>query len=273
MQKAAIIILVAASAVAAQRRPTHVPRVSSTRADQLGLACTQILDLSSAAWVKKFTDEKGGGPDETVRSIETYGKCYDARTDQLAASLRRTGKGALMRARTNFQNVEKAINAFTAKALIESQPPADRVKTAYAALYEKEFRYEFYESYEPKGSAAEPQRAAQKPASPAANETAPSAVSVPYASGATQEAKGSAPDNGIANPKDEKDTDPVTAAKNHFGHLLGALPDGPMHDLHGAFGEILGPNSATPRMQLLIYRYAIFLLEPPGEAPFSPPPF
>jgi hypothetical protein len=54
---------------------------------------------------------------------------------------------------------------------------------------------------------------------------------------------------------------------------LGDLPDEQMHDLHEAFGEILGPNSATPRMQLLIYRYAIFLLEPPGKAPFAPAPF
>jgi hypothetical protein len=273
MRKAAIIILVAASAVAAQRQATRAPRASTARADQLGLACTQILDLSSTAWVNKFTDEKGAELAETLRAIETYAKCYDARTDQLAASLRRTAKGPLMRARENFQNVEKAIDAFTTKALIESQPPANRVKTAYAALYEKQFRYEFYESYEPKGSAAEPPRAAQKPAPPTAKETVPSAASIPNGSGAAQAAKGAAPANGTANPKDEKDADPVTAAKNHFGELLGALPDGPMHDLHGAFGEILGPNSATPRMQLLIYRYAIFLLEPPGEAPFSPPPF
>jgi len=68
------------------------------------------------------------------------------------------------------------------------------------------------------------------------------------------------------------DADPVTQAKNHFGELLGALPDDTMHSLHAAFGQILGPNAFTPETQLQVYRYAIFLLEPPGGQPFSPPP-
>ncbi len=36
-----------------------------------------------------------------------------------------------------------------------------------------------------------------------------------------------------------------------------------MHDLHAAFGQILVLNSVGASMQLAIYRYAIFVLEPP----------
>ncbi len=46
-----------------------------------------------------------------------------------------------------------------------------------------------------------------------------------------------------------------------------------MHSLHAAFGDILGGYATTPATQLLVYRYAIFLLEQPGSAPFSSPPF
>ena len=65
-----------------------------------------------------------------------------------------------------------------------------------------------------------------------------------------------------------------------------------MHDLHAAFGDVLVRNSVGASMQLAIYRYAIFLLEPlsvqpspplgsPAHAatvantaqPFAPPPF
>ena len=44
-----------------------------------------------------------------------------------------------------------------------------------------------------------------------------------------------------------------------------------MHDLHAAFGEsVLVRNSVGDSMQLAIYRYAIFLLEPLSAQP-SPP--
>lgn len=273
------ILLFVVSALAAQTHPTHRAPAGRANADQLGLTCTQILQMSSAEWVTKFTAEKGSEPAQTLRALGAYGKCYDARTDQLAARLRKTGKGPLMGARANFQSVEQALKAFAAKALAKSDPPADAVKSAYSALYEKEFRYEFYESYEPQPPASAQAASVRKDAALPSNSPASSAAhssknsSGDKASSAQPTASPSqtAPD---ANPKDkEKEIDPLTAAKNHFGALLGALPDERMHDLHKAFGEILGPNSATSRMQLLIYRYAIFLLEAPGDKPFSPAPF
>ena len=65
----------------------------------------------------------------------------------------------------------------------------------------------------------------------------------------------------------------MTMAKNHFGKLLDALPDDKMHELHQAFGEVVGPYSISAEIRLTVYRYAIFLLESPPAAPFAPPPF
>jgi hypothetical protein len=185
-----------------------------------------------------------------------------------------------MGARGDFLSLDKAVKEFAAKALVDSQPPADAVKSAYAALYEKQFRYEFYEGYEPKPAPA----AAATATKPATGAPARGREAAPVdASGAAQGAKkpdapaGGSPD---ANTKPDarsdpnaNDADPVTLAKNHFGALLGALPDEQMHELHAKFGEILGPNAASSHMQLLVYRYAIFLMEPVGSQPFSPPPF
>lgn len=261
----AALILIISSSLAAQTRPKPRSATSRLNADQLGMTCAQILEMSSADWVAKFASEKGSDSSETVRAIDAYGKCYDARTEQLASKLGRAGKGPLQGARGNFQSMEQALKAFTAKSLAESQPSADPVKSAYAALYEKQFRYEFYESYEPK---------------PAIPTTASASIQAPSSSSTEQKPSHSDARNSTQDAQqmpseknDKNDVDPLTAAKNHFGKLLEDLPDEQMHDLHESFGEILGPNSASPQMQLLVYRYAIFLLEPPGGTPFSTPPF
>jgi hypothetical protein len=244
----------------AQRGP------SRANPDQLGLTCAQVMAMSSTDWVAKFDAAKGTDAAQTIRAITAYGKCYDVRTDQLAASLGRSGKGPLMGARGDFGDLENAIKSFATKAVVESQPPADAVKKAYAALYEKQFRYQFYESYVPKPAAA---------SSPKTDDTASTAPSASAGGGAAVDTAAAAEAKAAKDEADQKksDADPVTQAKNHFGGLLGELPDTNEHDLHSAFGEILGPNAASPRIQLLVYRYAIFLLEPAGKAPFSPPPF
>jgi hypothetical protein len=275
MRKIAVLFLVASS-LTAQTRPAHRSPASRPNADQLGLTCSQILDMTSTEWVTKFTAEEGSEPGETIRGIGVYGKCYDARTDQIATRLRKTGKGPLMGARANFQSVEQALKSFAGKALAESDPPANAVKSAYAALYDKQFRHEFYESYEPK-PAARPTQAASTPVEEAAPPPNSPTSGLGRSGDKASLSQGTdLPSQVDANAKSKdkgKELDPLTAAKNHFGELLGGLPDEQMHDLHKAFGEILGPNSATPRMQLLIYRYAIFLLEPPGATPFAPAPF
>lgn len=286
--------------------------------DQLGMTCTQILQMDSTAWVMHFDElaaEKTSKPpakssdannspsapaEKTLLAVAVYGKCYDERTDRLAASLAKSRKGPPIRAQSNFRDFEHSLQSFTAKALAESQPPADAVKSAYAALYEKQFRYAFYQSYDhPVGmpsSTSESRTAGTKTDVSAASRVSqprpqPPTASTPAASLAPSETPSPAAAAGSAPPRAEE-VDPVTLAKNHFGELLGDLPDDNMHDLHASFGEVLVRNSVGATMQLSIYRYAIFLLEPPAPAaansgetspspanggssdqPFAPPPF
>jgi hypothetical protein len=197
--------------------------------DRLGLTCTQILQMTSDGWVKKFTAAKDATAPSTIQAISVYGKCYDTRTNRLAAALGKSGKGPLMGARGNFADFEHALNDFTAKALATTEPPADAQKKAYATLYDKQFRYDFYREYEQK--------------------------------------------NFNPPPLTLEESDAFTKAKNHFGELLGLLPEDKMHDLHRAFGEIFAAGGVPDATKLAVYRYAIFLLESPAETPYSPPPF
>ena len=129
-------------------------------ADRLGLTCAQILHMTSTAWVAHFA-EKTGTPNNTtapaaVRAITAYGKCYDARTNQVAASLGKSGRGPLMGALGNFRDLQKSLDDFTAKALAATAKQPGSQEAAYAALYEKQFRYEFYQRYELRLSANRP---------------------------------------------------------------------------------------------------------------------
>ncbi len=233
-------------------------RAAAPDRDQLGMTCAQILAMSSTDWVAQFNEKAKDAapePQKTLRAIAVYGKCYDARTDHLAASLAKSGAGPLMGARGNLRDLQQALDAFTAKALAASDPPADAVKTANAQLYEKQFRYEFYQSYE-KSPVAKTASAAPAPAAGTSFTSPPAPPSSPASAN-------SAP--GAANP--------VTQAKNHFGELLDALPEDKEHQLHAAFGDIVGGIQMSEATRLEIYRYAIFLLEPPSATPFAPPPF
>lgn len=238
-------------------------RVAEADRDQLGMACAQIVEMSASDWVAAFKEKSQDAEPEqpkTVRAIGVYGKCYDARTDRLAAVLGRKGAGPLTGARGSFRDFEQALESFTAKALAVNDPPADAVKAAYTALYEKQFRYMFYEGYE-------------KPAAKSAGgKASPSANFPRAASGKTASASTPAPVQNAAAPAAD-DADPVTMVKNHFGELLDALPEDKMHQLHAAFGDIVSRGEMSEAMRLAVYRYAIFLLEPSTDQPFSPPPF
>ena len=65
----------------------------------------------------------------------------------------------------------------------------------------------------------------------------------------------------------------MTLAKNRFGELLAAMPEDKRHEIHAAFGQIFERSPIAEQWKLEIYRYAIFLLEPPTGKPFSAPPF
>jgi len=74
-------------------------------------------------------------------------------------------------------------------------------------------------------------------------------------------------------PSNSVPLDPFTKAKNHFGELLGSLPPGKLHEVHSSFGQLFEGNPVTEQLKLQLYQYAIFLLEPPSDKPFAPPPF
>lgn len=221
----------------------------------LDLPCAKILAMPSSDYIAQIVAIDDYNVDGQLRGIRRYGPCYNARTDALAASLARSGKGPGKAARADFAAFESALKDFTAKALAEDQPPFNSVKAEYAALYEKQFRYAFYQSYEQK-PAKQPLRAEKDEkvasAAPAAAATTTTPTQTP-----------------IATPI----TEPMTLAKNHFGELLAALPEEKRRGIHRAFGEIFEKGPVGEQWKLEVYRYAIFILESPKDKPFSPPPF
>jgi len=229
--------------------------------DRLGMNCAQILQMTSSEWIAKVSATSASTTDGQLRGIRVYGRCYDERTDRLAASLARTGKGPAKSARADFAGFEAELKDFAAKAIADAVPPADAVKSAYAALYEKQFRYIFYQEYEAK--AAKPLHPATKAPAPAA--APPARTDAPSAAGPPRPA--------TAEERARSDADPMTMAKNRFGKLLEPLPEEQMHELHQAFGEVIGSHPISEQTRLAVYRYAISILEPPSATPFAPPPF
>jgi hypothetical protein len=270
MRRAILLpILLATLAASVFARPQSPSRPSQKPdPDRLGLTCAQILRMTSTEWIAYF-HEKSPASDaaaELVRAIAVYGKCYDERTDRLAASLARTGKGPLMGARGDFRDFEAALKNFAAKASADAQPPADSRKLAYVNFYEKQFRYDFYQEYEAK--TVKP----AKPVAPTIKPPTPTAAA-PQSAGTGPVAPAAPPAAATAEERARSDADPVTMAKNRFGKLLQLLPDDEMHELHRAFGDVIGPYHISEATRLAVYRYAIFILEPPSATPFSPPPF
>ena len=215
----------------------------------MGTTCAQILQMTSSEWIAKITSMDDSQEDGQLRGIESYGRCYDERTDRFAASLARSRKGPSLHARRDFSDLMAALDDFTAKALVDSQPPGDELKKAYAGLYEKEFRYEFYQSYAQKASTSKhPKAAASTPAS----EPATTPKTAPGANATAAGAK--APKTPVSE---------MTLAKNQFGELLDAMPPDKLHEIHAAFGKVIELRPIASAPELAIYRYAIFVLSLP----------
>jgi len=255
----AIIALSAAIPLRAQTSPqTQGQAQKRTPAQRvydgpLELPCAKVLAMPSSDFIAQVVAIDDSSVDGELRGMRRYGACYDARTDRLAASLGKQGKGPLMGARGNFGDFESALKNFTAKALEEAQQsskvPLAPVKTEYAALYEKQFSYAFYQSY------------SQKLVKHSSSDT--------KGAGDTSTAAPGTDPKTTAKP----DADPMTLAKNRFGELLAAMPEDKRHEIHTAFGQIFERSSIGEQWKLEVYRYAIFLLEPPTGKPFSAPPF
>jgi len=251
-----VLLLIASRPVSTQTQTQRKRAQQAGYVDPFGLPCAKILELSSSEYIAQIVAIDDSTLDGTLRGINKYGACYDARTDALAASLARSRKGPTKAARADLASFESALKNFTAKALAGTPRPTAIEREAYANLYEKQFQYKFYQQYEPK--TVKP-RAGQK-------ETLPTnATASDKKSGAVSSSSGSQPS--------ASDTDETTKAKNRFGELLGALPDERLHELHAAFGEVIGLHTLDNVMRLAVYRYAIFLLEPTTERPSYAPPF
>jgi hypothetical protein len=227
---ALLISLVLAPAGFPQAKPAQT---KAADADRLGLTCTQILQMTSTAWVAQFAEKAGtsnnaaGVP--TVRAIAVYGKCYEARTSQVAASLGKSGRGPLMGALGNFRDFQQALDDFTVKALAASSKAPGTQDAAYAALYEKQFRYEFYQKYALRLSENRPLTA--------------------------------------------EEAAEYSKAKNRFGEFLGLLPEDQAHIIHAAFSHIFDSGPVSDVTKLELYRFAISVLESPKDKPFAAPPF
>jgi len=222
--------LVLAAAGFPQAKPAQT---KAADADRLGLTCTQILQMTSTAWVAQFAEKAGTSNNAAgvpaVRAIAVYGKCYEARTSQVAASLGKSGRGPLMGALGNFRDFQQALDDFTVKALAAPSKAPGTQDAAYAALYEKQFRYEFYQKYALRLSENRPLTA--------------------------------------------EEAAEYSKAKNRFGEFLGLLPEDQAHIIHAAFSHIFDSGPVSDVTKLELYRFAISVLESPKDKPFAPPPF
>jgi hypothetical protein len=158
--KTIFVVMIAVYLTHATTTQTKTAQPNPGDADRLGLTCAQILQKSSQDWMAYFNDKKGltavNEATSVLPPIASYGKCYDARTNHLAATLGKSGKGPLMGARGNFGDFQKALDDFMAKALAAANKQPGTVQAAYAGLYEKQFRYEFYQKYTQKNSTTRP---------------------------------------------------------------------------------------------------------------------
>jgi hypothetical protein len=262
-----ILILAAGGCIAARAQaPAHL--ASTPVADRLGLSCGQILKMTSTEWIDDYGKKTGSiaanMPYDLLHANAAYGKCYDARTDVLALSLARTGKGPTKSARAEFAAFEVDLKDFQVKALASAKPADANQLESRADLYEKQFRYEFYEEYEAKSA---------KPATAPTKATATAAKSASPPGGHPAAANSASREPASAEEQARSDADPVTQAKNRFGKILEALPDDQMHEIHRALSEVIGPHAISEPMRLALYRYAIYILQPPGATPVEPPPF
>jgi hypothetical protein len=109
--------------------------------------CSVVLQSSSTDYIAEYVAAHSSSQDDTLKAIDIYSKCYEARTNRLTATLNKSGKGPLMGANGNFRDFQAALKSFTTKALADTVPPGDALRTAYASLYALQFRYEFLERY------------------------------------------------------------------------------------------------------------------------------
>lgn len=142
------VFLIGALSVLAEKEQADLPRNM--------MPCSEVLQLSSLDFVKKYTKIHGENTIETTKAIYEYGNCYDQAQDAIRDQLNQQGKGPFMGASGHFRDFETALNKFTKTALDLCSPDGTlkQVSDAYVMLYQKQFRHLFYIQYLPKKQAA-----------------------------------------------------------------------------------------------------------------------
>jgi len=110
---------------------------STTLADSNN--CSVILTQTSNNWA----NQKSSTPD-IEKALSQYGNCVDQDTQQLHTTMLKTNNYPLMGANGDFQDFSAALNNFTEIALKLKQ---DKILSAYAHLYQKQFKLLFYADY------------------------------------------------------------------------------------------------------------------------------
>jgi hypothetical protein len=279
MRRAAVLLVIILASGAATGARTQAPArlASKPDADRLGLTCAQILRMTSGDWILYYGKKIGliaaNMSYDVLNANAAYGKCYDARTDALAASLARTGKGPSKVARAEFVAFEADLKDFESKALSDTKPANDSQRKSYADLYEKQFRYEFYLGYESKATNTATTTLKARPATPAPKSGASALPAGTTSSAAPPAGASSTLHEPTAEEQARSNADPVTQAKNRFGKILEELPDDQMHEIHSAFSEVIGAHTISESTRLAVYRYAIDLLESVHSTSTETPPF
>lgn len=100
--------------------------------------CNQVMSTSSQNWIAKQK--------ETLDGINRYSDCYMGKLDDTLRKLNEAGKGPLMGANGDFNDMQLALQKFTDTGLDATQ--ANQTTRAYVGLYQQQFRNYFYQGYQ-----------------------------------------------------------------------------------------------------------------------------
>jgi hypothetical protein len=206
-----------------------------------GSDCNTILAKSSHEWAETCATRIGDSTDAIELALARYGDCYDAATDALAKAVARGGDEQRRGAPDCLPALQRALEGFTEYALGAALTGGtySRVATAYATLYEKQFRRLAWEAARPAPVAAGADASAATPA--AARATSDGAR--------------------------------LAAARSRLTALLDAATPRLRADLAERFGALVEAAKRCDISLAPVYEFAVSLLQSPADPPFAPPPF
>lgn len=117
--------------------------------------CKHVLSQSSQQWVDDYSEKNNSTTLSMLQAIKLYGNCYDKNLDTIKKKLDASGRGPLMGANAQFNDLQQALEHFTHSALAISAGGGtyDRLSAAFSMLYLKQFRQHFYQAYLKKSKA------------------------------------------------------------------------------------------------------------------------